>query len=92
MNSETQKIYPPASWWSKVDSPQRVHYLSAVKESDGESNTALTIKVVTVSETVCKESQHEKADHKELLGGLYVKSLLKKSSNISASVESIQFL
>ncbi|PFX21885.1 monocarboxylate transporter 10-like [Stylophora pistillata] len=63
-----------------------------VKESDGESNTALTIKVVTVSEKVCKERQHEKADHKELLGGLYVKSLLKKSSSISASVESIQFL
>ena len=65
---------------------------SPVNKTKGDSDAAVTVKVVTVSENICTESQQGKPDDKELLGGLYVKSLLKKNSNISASVESIQLL
>lgn len=65
---------------------------SPFNKTKGDSDAAVTVKVVTVSENICTESQHGKPDDKELLGGLYVKSLLKKNSNISASVESIQLL
>ena len=67
-------------------------FKSPVNETNTELNTAVTVTVVTDSEETGVENQYEESDHKEYLARLYVKSMLKKNCNISASVESIQFL